>query len=155
MNVVKVLHMKGGVGDSSYAANSKLQGLVEEGTLDSFNLQVYAPSIEEAKAVINEQGLFQIINIKMFESNLDPYDDTDDDFVFDNIQSGANIATSIRSVLEPMIASHFGAAIVDELFSRFALNVAKHLLKEKTKYAVLALSLKKEEKMSCDHHVVK
>ncbi|KAJ4764844.1 S-adenosyl-L-methionine-dependent methyltransferase superfamily protein [Rhynchospora pubera] len=124
-----------------------LEGLVEEGTLDSFNLPHYAPSMEEAKAVINEQGLFQIINIQMFESNLDPYDDSDDDFVFDNIQSGVNFAATIRSVLEPMIASHFGAAIVDELFSRLAVNAAKHLLKEKTKYPVLALCLKKKEQM--------
>ncbi|KAJ4764843.1 S-adenosyl-L-methionine-dependent methyltransferase superfamily protein [Rhynchospora pubera] len=124
-----------------------LEGLVEEGTLDSFNLPHYAPSMEEAKAVINEQGLFQIINMQMFESNLDPYDDSDDEFVFDNIQSGVNFAATIRSVLEPTIASHFGAGIVDELFSRLAVNAAKHLLKEKTKYPVLALCLKKKEQM--------
>ncbi|KAJ3696666.1 hypothetical protein LUZ61_000371 [Rhynchospora tenuis] len=103
--------------------------------------------MDEAKAVINEKGLLQIIEIQMFESNWDPYDDSDDDFVFDNIQSGANFAMSMRSVLEPMVASHFGAAIVGELFSRFATNAAKHLLKEKTKYAVLAVCLKKKEQM--------
>ncbi|KAJ4753143.1 S-adenosyl-L-methionine-dependent methyltransferase superfamily protein [Rhynchospora pubera] len=122
-----------------------LEGIVEEEKLDSFNLPFYAPSMEEAKAVINAQGLFDIIHMQIFESNWDPYDDSDDDFVIDNVQSGANFAMCIRSVLEPIIASHFGASIVDELFSRFAMNVAKHLVKEKTKLPVLTLCLKKKE----------
>ncbi|KAJ3696673.1 hypothetical protein LUZ61_000378 [Rhynchospora tenuis] len=124
-----------------------LEGIVEEEKLDSFNLPFYAPSMEEAKAVINTQGLFDIIHMQMFESNWDPYDDSDDDFVIDNIQSGANFSMCIRSVLEPIIVSHFGESIVDELFSRFAMNVAKHLLKEKTKLPVLTLCLKKKEYM--------
>ncbi|KAJ4788531.1 S-adenosyl-L-methionine-dependent methyltransferase superfamily protein [Rhynchospora pubera] len=123
-----------------------LEGLVEEEKLDSFNLPFYAPSMEEAKAVINAQGLFNIICTQMFESNWDPHDDSDDDFIYDNVQSGANYAASIRSVMEPMIVSHFGVAIVDELFARFAMNVAKHLVKEKTKLPVLALCLKKKLK---------
>jgi anthranilate O-methyltransferase len=121
------------------------KGLVEEDKLDSFNLPFYAPSMEEAKAVINAQGLFDVIQIEMFESNWDPYDDTNHDFVSDNIQSGANIANCIRAVMEPTIVSNFGAGIVDELFSRFAINVAKHLAKEKTKLPVLTLSLKKRD----------
>ncbi|KAJ3696669.1 hypothetical protein LUZ61_000374 [Rhynchospora tenuis] len=120
------------------------EGIVEEEKLDSFNLPFYAPSMEEAKEVINTQGLFDIIHMQMFESNWDPYDDSDDDFVIDNNQSGANFAMCIRSVLEPIIVSHFGESIVDELFSRFAMNVAKHLLKEKTKLPVLTLCLKKK-----------
>ncbi|KAJ3696664.1 hypothetical protein LUZ61_000369 [Rhynchospora tenuis] len=124
-----------------------LEGLVEEEKLDSFNLPFYAPSMEEAKAVIKEQGLFNIINFHMFELNWDPNDDSDDDFVFDNIQSGANSALCIRSVLEPMIASHFGSTIVDELFSRFAMNVAEHLIKEKTKFPIIVLCLKKKEQI--------
>ncbi|KAJ4793874.1 S-adenosyl-L-methionine-dependent methyltransferase superfamily protein [Rhynchospora pubera] len=124
-----------------------LEGLVEEEKLDSFNLPFHAPSMDEAKAVIKSQGLFDIINFQMFELNWDPNDDSEDDFVFDNMQSGANSALCIRSVLEPMIASHFGAAIVDELFSRFAVHVAKHLVKEKTKFPIIVLCLKKKEQI--------
>ncbi|KAJ4753142.1 S-adenosyl-L-methionine-dependent methyltransferase superfamily protein [Rhynchospora pubera] len=124
-----------------------LEGLVKEETFDSFNPPFYAPSMEEAKAVVDEQGLFEIKDIQMFESNWDPYDDSDEDVVSDNIKTGENYAMCIRSVLEPMIASHFGAAIVDELFSRFAMNVANHLLKENTKLPILALRLKKKEQI--------
>ncbi|KAJ1699857.1 hypothetical protein LUZ63_008369 [Rhynchospora breviuscula] len=124
-----------------------LEGLVKEETFDSFNPPFYAPSMEETKAVVDEQGLFEIRDIQMFESNWDPYDDSDEHIVSDNIKTGVNYARCIRSVLEPMIASHFGAAIVDELFSRFAMNVANHLLKENTKLPILALRLKKKEQM--------
>ncbi|KAJ3696674.1 hypothetical protein LUZ61_000379 [Rhynchospora tenuis] len=112
-----------------------LEGLVEEEKLDSFNIPLYAPSMEEAEALINAQSLYDIIHIKMTESNRD------------NIQSGANLAMFMRSVLEPMIVGHFGAGIVDELFSRFAMNAAEHLVKEKTKVHFLALCLKKKEQM--------
>ncbi|KAF3338701.1 anthranilate O-methyltransferase 1-like protein [Carex littledalei] len=121
------------------------EGLVEEENLDNFNLPFYSPSAEEVKAIVNSQGLFDIIHFQTFESNLDPFDDDLDDVVLDNVRSGANYAKALRSVLESMIVSHFGSHIVDDLFSRFATKVAKHLIKEKLKVPVLVLSLKKKE----------
>ncbi|XP_078152697.1 anthranilate O-methyltransferase 3-like [Carex rostrata] len=120
------------------------EGIMEEEKLDTFNIPFYAPSAEEVVAIITLQGLFEIISFKTFVSNFDPFNDLDDDAEFDNVQSGTNIAKVMRSVLEPMIACHFGSAIVDDLFSRFAINVAKHLLKEKLNVSVLALSLKRK-----------
>ncbi|XP_078158998.1 anthranilate O-methyltransferase 3-like [Carex rostrata] len=120
------------------------EGIMEEEKLDTFNIPFYAPSAEEVVAIITLQGLFEIISFKTFVSNFDPFNDLDDDAEFNNVQSGTNIAKVMRSVLEPMIACHFGSAIVDDLFSRFAINVAKHLLKEKLKVSVLALSLKRK-----------
>ena len=114
--------------------------------LDTFNVPNYAPSAEEVETIINLQGLFDIIHIQTFESNFDPFDDDlVDDVVVHNVQSGANCAKVIRSVLEPLIACHFGSAIVNDLFSRLATNVANHLLKEKLKLCVLVLSLKKKQ----------
>ncbi|XP_078153954.1 anthranilate O-methyltransferase 3-like [Carex rostrata] len=120
------------------------EGIIEEEKLDTFNLPFYAPSTEEVVAIVTLQGLFEIISFKTFVSNFDPFDDLDDHAEFDNVQSGTNCAKVMRSVLEPMIACHFGSAIVDDLFSRFAINVAKHLLKEKLKIFVLCLSLKRK-----------
>ena len=122
-----------------------LKGLVEEEKFDTFNLPYYGPSAEEVEAIVNLQGLFDITTIQTFQSNIDPFDDLDDDVLIDNVQSGTNCAKVIRCVLEPMIASHFGSTIVDDLFSRFATNVAKHLLKEKLNFPSLAISLKKKE----------
>ncbi|RLN12352.1 anthranilate O-methyltransferase 1-like [Panicum miliaceum] len=55
------------------------KGLVEEDKLNSFNLPMYGPSIDELKAAVKQTGLFDINEIKLFESNWDPYDDSEDD----------------------------------------------------------------------------
>ncbi|KAJ3670846.1 hypothetical protein LUZ60_008272 [Juncus effusus] len=122
-----------------------LEGLVEEEKLYSFNLPVYVPSMEEVETIVTEQGLFDTLQIKMFKSNWDPDDDSESDIVRDNIKSGANFALCLRAVLEPMISSHFGEFIIEDLFSRFAINVANHLLKENTKLPILVLALKKKD----------
>ena len=80
---------------------------------------------------------------KLFESNWDPYDDSGDHIVQDSLQSGLNVAKSIRAVMEPLVASHFGGAALDELFREYTRNVAKHLQREKTMYSVIVLSLQR------------
>ncbi|KAH9751086.1 salicylate/benzoate carboxyl methyltransferase [Citrus sinensis] len=79
-------------------------GLVEEADVDSFNMPCYFPYEEEVKSIVREQD-----------------------------RCGQNVANSIRAVTEPMLASHFGNAVIDPLFARFATLVAEHLAVEKTK----------------------
>ncbi|OEL12531.1 Anthranilate O-methyltransferase 2 [Dichanthelium oligosanthes] len=125
-----------------------LQSLVKEGRvqkekLDSFNLPFYAPSVDEVRDVIKQSEVFDTNHIQLFESNWDPHDDLDDsDVVLDSVQSGVNVAQSIRAVIEPLIAHHFGEHILVDLFEIYARNVAVHLQKVKTKYPVIVLSLK-------------
>ncbi|XP_020089981.1 anthranilate O-methyltransferase 1-like [Ananas comosus] len=119
------------------------EGLVEREKLYCFKVPMYTPSMAEVKEVIQEGGLFDISRMQYFESNWDPFDDSCDDFVLDNLQSGANVAKCIRAVAEPLISSHFGEGILDELFSRYANNIARHLLKGKAKYHVLVFALKR------------
>ncbi|CAL4923059.1 unnamed protein product [Urochloa decumbens] len=119
------------------------KGLMEKEKLNSFNLPYYAPSVDEVKALI-EENLFDIEHIGLFESNWDPLDDSDSDVVLDCASSGRNIANkSIRAVMEPLIIEHFGEAILDELFMVFASMVAKYLEIRKAKYPVIVVSLKK------------
>ncbi|KAL5211510.1 hypothetical protein ABZP36_022357 [Zizania latifolia] len=124
------------------------QGCVEEEKLDTFNLPFYAPSMEEVKAVVRQSELFDINHVELFESNWDPQEDDGDDSddlqlqVVDSVRSGVNVAKSIRAVLEPLVARHFGGCIVDDLFKMYAHNVAKHLEKLKCKYPIIVLSLK-------------
>ncbi|XBI06283.1 hypothetical protein VPH35_134319 [Triticum aestivum] len=120
------------------------EGLVEKEKLDSFNLPLYGPSMDEVKAVVERSQQFDISHIKLFETNWDPYDDSEGNDVHDSIQSGINIAMCLRAVMEPLFTSHFGESVLDELFNKFAYNVALHLDKEKTKYSVITLSLKKK-----------
>jgi len=116
--------------------------MVEKERLDSFNLPIYGPSIAEVTAVVKQSELYDINHIQLFESNWDPYDDSEGDFVGDTVQSGINVAKYLRAVMEPLFASHFGEHILDELFERYASNVAKHLKREKTKYSVIVVSLR-------------
>ena len=101
--------------------------------LNSFNLPIYGPSVDEVTKIVRQSGLFNICHIQFFESNWDPYDESEGDLVPNSIQSGVNVARSLRAVMEPLFASHFGEQILDELLKRCACNVAKHLKKEKTK----------------------
>lgn len=74
---------------------------------------IYGPSIDEVTKIIMQSGLFNISHIQLFESNWDPYDDSEGNLVPDSIQSGVNVARSIRAMMEPLFASHFGELILD------------------------------------------
>lgn len=119
------------------------QGLVQEEKLDAFTLPVYGPSVDEVTAVVRKSELFHIRSAKLFESNWDPYDDSGGHVVQDSLQSGVNVAKSIRAVMEPLFMSHFGGSVLDELFKEYACNVAKHLQEQKTMYSVIVLSLQR------------
>jgi hypothetical protein len=111
--------------------------------LDSFNLPIYGPSVDEVKTVVKQSELFDINKIELFEHNWDPYDYSKSDHVDDPLQSGMNVAKCLRAVMEPLFGSHFGESVLDALFDKYAHNVAEHLEREKTKYSIIVLSLKK------------
>ncbi|KAL6861731.1 hypothetical protein ACP4OV_017431 [Aristida adscensionis] len=120
------------------------KGLVEEDKVNSFNPPFYGASVDEVKKVVKRSGLFDITHIKLFESNWDPYDDSEDDNVQDSIQSGLNIAKSIRAVTETLFVSQFGASILDELFREYANKISRYLERgEKKTYSVIVLTLKR------------
>lgn len=116
---------------------------MEKEKLDSFNLPAYMPSVSEVKAVVAQSGVFDINHIKTFESNWDPHDDSEGDEVQNSFQGGMNVSKSLRAVLSPLLASHFGESLMDELFHEFACIVAQHLEKEKGKYLLIDVSLKR------------
>lgn len=120
------------------------QGLVQEGKVESFHIPDFAPSLDEVKEVIIKQGSFLVDQLYTMVLNWDPNDDSaDDQKPFDNMESGKNVANLIRSVYGPMLERHFGHAIMDELFARYTICVADHLLKEKTKFIIVVISLVK------------
>lgn len=131
-------------GSLAKALNSLvLEGILTEEKVDTFDIPFYAPNMEEVKTVVLHEGSFEIYQLQSFELNWDPFDERIDDFVRDSLTSGKNTAKSMRAVMEPMLSSHFGEAILDALFSRFATYIRQHLDKQKTKYVNLTIALKK------------
>ncbi|WVZ83840.1 hypothetical protein U9M48_030938 [Paspalum notatum var. saurae] len=124
--------------------NLVLKGLVEKKKVESFNLPVYGPSVVEVKDVVMESHLFKMDHIKLIETNWDPFDDSEGDEVKNSACSSTNITKLIRSLLKSLVVCHFGETILEPLFKEFTYLVAKHLEKEKTKAAIIAMSLKKE-----------
>ncbi|XBJ27684.1 hypothetical protein VPH35_004913 [Triticum aestivum] len=120
-----------------------LKGLVEKEKLVSFNLPFYAPSMDEVKAVVEENNLFNVEHMSVFESSWDPQDDdTNDDVVLGCSSSGFYVSRCIRAVAEPLIKKHFGEAILDDLFMVYASMISKHLKKAKAKYPIIIIYLK-------------
>ncbi|KAK3128945.1 hypothetical protein QOZ80_6BG0468610 [Eleusine coracana subsp. coracana] len=120
------------------------EGLVKKEMLDSFNVPMYAPSAGEVMQIVKESELFDLEHIQLGEDNWDPFDDSIDELVHDSVQSGANVAKYFRAAIEPLIASHFGEAILDMLFAEYARRIGEHLEKEKTKHVAILVSLKKK-----------
>ncbi|KAG0467973.1 hypothetical protein HPP92_017301 [Vanilla planifolia] len=121
------------------------EGLVQGDILNACKFPQYAPLMEEVTTIVKMEGSFCIEEAHTFESTWDPLDESNEDVVLDEVSSGKNVATSIRAVAEPLLSNHFGDGIIDDLFSRYAKNVARHMLKGKPKYLVFVLLLKLKE----------
>nr|GME13881.1 salicylate carboxymethyltransferase-like [Ipomoea batatas] len=179
MRITEVLHMNGGIGDSSYANNSLLQvpkGIEEnKGNIrmattsppsvikayyDQFeqdfsnflecrskelvkggrmvltmqgrssenptchlwelltlalNEIVAEPSSVEVKFIVEKEGSFTIDCLDASQIYWTGYNGTDDY----EVNNGYGVARSLRAVIEPMLVSHFGEGIIDELFHRY------------------------------------
>jgi jasmonate O-methyltransferase len=91
--------------------------------VNTFNVPNYYPSQNEVKLEVFNEGSFAINQAEVFEVNLNPLDDHNDfDFESKKSQSlhnGYNLMRCMRAIFEPLIISHFGEAIVEEVFSRY------------------------------------
>lgn len=108
------------------------QDCVEKEKLDSFNLPLYCPSVDELKELVWQNELLDITDIRLFEINGNPNGGSDqsaEDAAAAPViihgaaaaeAAGKTISTSLRAVKEPLIASHFGESILDKLFAVFA-----------------------------------
>ncbi|XP_017609684.2 probable methyltransferase TCM_000331 [Gossypium arboreum] len=101
------------------------QGIVKEADVDSFNLPIYPPCKEEVVDIVEKEGSFEIKQLQVFVMDIDPL--SRDEKVRNKefyMKMGNNIANTFRAGLEPILCGHFGDAILDELFRKFASHVA-------------------------------
>ncbi|KAI9176437.1 hypothetical protein LWI28_002824 [Acer negundo] len=93
------------------------EGMVEEWKLDTFNVPMYAPSLEEIQNVIEREGSYNINLLEKFELSWEAgsVDINGDNSLDARVRQALKL---IRSVSEPILASHFGNSIMDDLFKR-------------------------------------
>ncbi|KAJ0805021.1 putative jasmonate O-methyltransferase [Helianthus annuus] len=117
-------------------------GLVEKENTDSFNVPYYAPSPEEVKCQVENQGSFVVVDVKSFGIEWD-----DGDWINCKISSGNRVVKTIRAVVEPMLENHFHLEVemMDELFKRYAKIIDDCFLETKFKYINLVISFVRKD----------
>ncbi|XP_010278173.1 PREDICTED: salicylate carboxymethyltransferase-like [Nelumbo nucifera] len=116
------------------------QGLIEEEKVNTFNMPIYAPSPREMKSVIEREGSFDIDRLEAFEINWKQEDNLGDNET-NKLRDAQNIARYLRAVVEPLLANHFGEALMDKLFCRLREILADRMLKEDAKLVTVIVSL--------------
>lgn len=107
----------------------------------SFNIPLYTPSPFELELEIEKEGSFAINHLEVFEVSWK--DACGEGLINDNNSDGYNVAQFMRAVAEPLLVSHFGEAIIEDVFLRYQYILADRMSKEKTVFINLAVSLTK------------
>jgi len=112
------------------------EGLVEQGKVDSYDVPFYPPCIREIEEEVRKEGSFALDYAGTFEYQLNP------------AGSGATAAArmvsmAIRAIQESMLNHHFGPAIIDPLFAKYAELIAEVMERQDAKGMQLGLVLLK------------
>ncbi|KAD4179968.1 hypothetical protein E3N88_28559 [Mikania micrantha] len=123
------------------------EGLVRESDINSFNIPIYQPCMDEVTNIIQNEGSFSLDSSNVFQVNWDPQD-TDYTNTKDMIElshnHGRNTAKVVKAVLEPLLTSHFGNFIIDTLFEKYEKHLAEHLINRKTRHFSMVVSMTKK-----------
>ncbi|KAL3507382.1 hypothetical protein ACH5RR_032764 [Cinchona calisaya] len=118
------------------------EGLIDEEKLDSFNIPQYTPSPAEVKSLVEMEGSFMIDRLEATKIHWNAYDT--ESFGFDEFKDGGyNVSKCMRAVAEPLIVSHFGEEIIEEVFYRYKKILGDRMSKEKTEFINVIVSLTK------------
>ncbi|XP_048437064.1 3,7-dimethylxanthine N-methyltransferase 1-like [Pyrus x bretschneideri] len=120
-----------------------LEGLIEDEKLDTFDLPYYAPTTKEVEDVIEAEGSLTLQSLEVLKNDWDSYIKRADGRL-DRKARAAVLATDIRAVGEPILATQFGEAAMDDLFRRFEEDVLDHMDRENCQYISLVISLTKK-----------
>lgn len=121
------------------------EGLIDESKLDSFNLPYYAATKEEVRELIEEEGSFAIKRLEAFNMDWDAYLRISDGSLGKQ-ERAIKLATDIRAVGEPILASQFGESVMDDLFRRFKDDVLDYMEAHNCQFVNLVMSLAKKNK---------
>ncbi|KAF5180440.1 Indole-3-acetate o-methyltransferase [Thalictrum thalictroides] len=113
------------------------ESLVDSEKRDSFNIPVYAPSLQEFKEIVEADGSFSINRLEVFKAGSPLVVNQPDDAA----EVGRALANSCRAVSGVLVDAHIGDKLSDELFSRLecrATKQAKELLEQLQFFHIVA-----------------
>ncbi|KAF7809706.1 salicylate carboxymethyltransferase-like [Senna tora] len=110
--------------------------IIKEEEVDSFNIPYYSASPSEVEREIVKEGSFNINRINVCEVNWDASGGWDpmesESEVLVSGDRGYSVAKFIRAVAEPLLLSHFGEDIIEQVFKRYQQILTDRMSKEKT-----------------------
>ncbi|KAK3194008.1 hypothetical protein Dsin_025318 [Dipteronia sinensis] len=115
------------------------QGLIEESKLESFNMPAYMPRDEEIRLVIEREGSFDIHQLQLIFNENWALSSSEND---NNI--GKQLANGLRSAVEPLLVTHFGTAVMDDIFHRCSAKFTDYLETEAGFFRTLVICLIKK-----------
>ncbi|XP_058745043.1 indole-3-acetate O-methyltransferase 1-like [Vicia villosa] len=98
------------------------EGLISSEKRDNFNIPLYAPSLEDFKEVVEENGSFVINKLEVFKGGSPLVLDNPDDAN----EVGRALANSCRTVCGVLVDAHIGDNLGEELFLRVERRGAFH-----------------------------
>ncbi|KAL7120793.1 hypothetical protein ACP275_02G144400 [Erythranthe tilingii] len=129
------------------------EGLLKEEDLHSFNIPIYAPSIQEINTAIQREGSFNLDEIEVALVPLDANEDYNNMALDKNNTSGKFVANYVRAFAEPMLVAHFGSSInVDVVFDVYAKKTDEHLSVERSSYFTPVISLTRKTVTHLSEH---
>ncbi|TVU16471.1 hypothetical protein EJB05_40039 [Eragrostis curvula] len=116
------------------------EGLVKKDKMDSFNVPLYAPTLDEFREAVDADGAFRINRLEMVTGSAPVVDRPDD-----AADVGRTVANNVRSFVGALVDAHVGKSLADELFARMqrrAERRARELMEEmRLPHVVCSLSL--------------
>ncbi|XP_047164472.1 jasmonate O-methyltransferase-like [Vigna umbellata] len=123
-----------------------MEGLIEEAKLESFNIPVYEPTVEEVKHVIQEEESLFLERLEVVISAWDEgmsIEGGDDDSFHGENRRAEIISKHARAAMEPLLSEKFDTEVINELFVRFQNKIMQTMKVGKLESATFVMSIKK------------
>ena len=117
-----------------------MQGTIEEEKVEAFNIPVYHPSSTEVVEGVEREGSFVINAVDVSQVDCDGQ------------ENGATVIAKrseapsrlLRSIVESILASQFGTAVIDEIFERYTRVFGDHMSRQRTALTNVTISVTKK-----------
>uniref|UniRef100_A0A2P2IKR8 Putative S-adenosylmethionine-dependent methyltransferase At5g37990 n=1 Tax=Rhizophora mucronata TaxID=61149 RepID=A0A2P2IKR8_RHIMU len=107
------------------------EGIISNDKVDSFNLPLYCPSIDELTTLIQNNGCFSVLRMEMLPNRSNDL---------------SLLSTEMcRAAFENLIRGHFGGEIIEQLFQRYTMKIVGHPLPRTSETAGIMFVLLKRK----------